>query len=178
MRAVPLLLLGMLSLLAGCGFRPIYAQNGQGASPGLASVRVDRIAERSGQELRMSLQDRFDPTNSQPQKTYALQVTLLPLNYGSAIRTDSTASRNRYDVSATYVLMEIATGKPVMDGTAHAITSYNVLRSDFATSSSENDARKRAVSEIAETIVAQLAVYFDRNAPTMTTPPPKPRDPT
>jgi LPS-assembly lipoprotein len=149
----------------------MYAQSEQGASTALASVRVDRIAERSGQELRISLQDMFDPTGSQLQKTYALQVILLPTAYGAAIRTDGTASRNNYDLRATYILTDISTGKPIIDGTAHAIASFNVLRSDFATASSENDARRRAVSELAVTIQAQLAVYFERGGGT----PPAPR---
>lgn len=152
----------LLPMLAGCGFRPIYAQNDRATSTALAAVRVDRIAERSGQELRIKLQDLFDPTGQQPNKTYALAVSLLLQTYSTSIRTDGTASRNNYDVRATFILTDIASGKPVLDGTAHAISSYNVLRSDYATASSENDARRRTVSELAASIQAQLAVFFDR----------------
>ncbi|MFI4980620.1 MAG: hypothetical protein ACHQIO_09740, partial [Nevskiales bacterium] len=59
-----LLALLPVALLAGCGFRPMYARQDDGrmgpAQAGLAEISVGLIPERAGQELRQALQARFE----------------------------------------------------------------------------------------------------------------------
>jgi len=153
-------------ILAGCGFRPLYGQREAGTNAALSKVRVDLIPNRVGQELRIRLQDAFDPTGSQPNKAYGLTVRLVTSTYSTSIRSDDTPSRNNFDVRAYFTLIDLATRKPVLDSNAHAITSYNVLRSDYATASAETDARTRAVTELTAAIQTRLAVFFDQRART------------
>ncbi len=56
--------LGLAGLLAGCGFRPVYAPAAGGAAGpaavGLSEINVPVIPERFGQLIRQALQDRFE----------------------------------------------------------------------------------------------------------------------
>jgi LPS-assembly lipoprotein len=50
----------------------------------------------------------------------------------------------------------------VHDGIAVVRNSYDLLRNKFATLAAEDDARTRALRELAEEIRTRLAIYFER----------------
>ncbi len=50
-------------LLAGCGFHPLYGAADQAAVAHLPDIFVQPIPERSGQELRLALQQRLAGTS-------------------------------------------------------------------------------------------------------------------
>jgi LPS-assembly lipoprotein len=59
-------------------------------------------------------------------------------------------------------LVDISTGENVLSRPVKAITSYNVLGSQFTTRVSENDAREAALEDLARQIETQIALYLKR----------------
>ncbi|MFO1128905.1 MAG: LPS assembly lipoprotein LptE [Rhodospirillales bacterium] len=160
----------------GCGFHPLYAppSAGDGADGGadravaddLASISISPISNRQGQELRNRL-DRLlhtPGTNGSPGK-YVLNVALGEFQQSLAIRATGLATRTNLYMSATYNMVDSATGGAVLTGSSVAIASYDLLDQDFATITAINDARTRTLERIAGDIRNRLAVHF-ATAPT------------
>jgi len=158
---------GLLALLAlgACGFEPIYADRPGGASRSMKEIRVDPIPDRIGQMLRGELRRLFNPLAEPTAETYLLAVGLVEETMGTAIRKDETVTRVNMSITGNYVLRRADTGDEVAQGTVRATNSYNVLASDFATLAAEDDARARAVREIAAAIQTRLALRLRETKP-------------
>ena len=51
----------------------------------------------------------------------------------------------------------------LLKANAISANSYNILRSEFATLSAENDARARAVRELSDEIRTRIGIYLSRD---------------
>ena len=60
----------------------------------------------------------------------------------------------------SFLLYPAGGGEQLVSGTSQAISSFNILNSEFATMTSEKDARSRATGQLAEDIRTRLAVFF------------------
>ena len=60
------------------------------------------------------------------------------------------------------MLTELQGGEVLFRGNAHAVGSYDAVRSDFATLTAEQDSARRTVREVAEDIRAQISAFFAR----------------
>src|SRR5216683_1029809 len=83
----------------------------------------------------------------------------------SDIIVDTATTRpaiENYGINANYVLTEIASGKPVVNGQTFARVSYDVPGQEqrFARMRGLRDAETRAAKVIADNIQARLASYF------------------
>lgn len=170
--------LGLLAAIvpavaSGCGFRPLYAkrEGRDAAKVDLArtKLRVVRASrpkyDRLGQILHNNLIDRINPSGQPREPLYSLAVKISVHRSGSGLQITEEATRARLTVNASFSLSDVATGKTMMDGKERSINSYNILDSEFATLSAEQDAGKRAVREIADSIKVRLALYFDGRKP-------------
>lgn len=166
--ATPLVvaLLGLsLSLsLGACGFKPLYGHQGNDAnnSPtnlALAQIDVKPIEDRSGQKMRTALQRRLSPKNQAASK-YQLAIKLSESVEDLAIDRTAFATRANLSLTAEYRLVRNADGLQMNTGNLTAVTSYNILTSDFATHAARTDARNRAIEVLADDIQARLALYF------------------
>jgi len=161
---------GGLVLLAvavsGCGFQPLYGRNdaGQRTQDLLATVRIQPLPDRVGQQLHNLLRDRLNPLGQPRKPSYTLQVQISETLEELGVRKDETATRSNLTVFADFELSDAASGKVVFEGRSRSINSYNILESQFATLFSESDARNRALREISDEISNRLAVYFARIA--------------
>ena len=155
------LLLGVV-LLGACGFEPLYAQreNAEAVSE-LSAIKVQRIEDRNGQQLRNYLLDRLNPHGQAEKELYSLYVTLVEDRQDLAIRKDETATRANLIMTARFVLVEIESGVRLLESVSSVTTSFNIVRSEFATLTGENDARRRGVREISDEIRTRLALYFN-----------------
>ena len=89
---------------------------------------------------------------------YRLTVTLTESKVTLAIEKDETATRANLTINAKFTL--VALNNPQFKdfkGSALSTNSYNILTSDFATLSSQNDARNRALRTLAEEIRLRVA---------------------
>lgn len=155
--------LAVMLLLSGCGFHPLYgpAENGA-ASPTerMATVQIAPLPDRIGQQLHNLLRDRLNPGGQPRKPDFELRIDLIESRQELSIRKDETATRANLSLTAQFVLHEIATSEVVLRGQARSVNSYNILTSQFATTSSELNARKRGLREVSEDIRTRLGIYF------------------
>ena len=157
-----LVALGLFALsVAGCGFQPLYSggQNSE-ATAELATVHIAPIADRVGQQLHNHLLDLLNPKGRTRDPRYVLRVILRGSTQNLAVAKSKVATRSNYHLFAMYQLFG-ADGKNLsFKGTSKAVSSYNILTSNFFTLIAENEAKTRAVQVISQDIHTQLAVFF------------------
>lgn len=167
-------LLGAAGLLGltGCGFRPLYAP-GTAADGGngdlvteLAAVRVGPIYERTGQLLRRNLQRRLEDAAPGTSARYQLNVSYTPGVEVLGYRRDGTITRVRYTITGTWDLATLSVPPvPVArsDIPYRAIDSFNIPDLQFFSADSARDAlESRAMEEMSEAIVRQVALALRR----------------
>ena len=155
--------------LGGCGFRPVYgpaAAGRAGASEELAAVAVGPIPERTGQLLRLALQDRLERGATAVAQRYDLTVTLGVNTEGLAIQTGYATSRVRLIGSASWVLTAQDPGRSTLKtGFAREVDGYNVFNNQFFASDLEGETvQRRMMDALAEQVTMQLAMYFQQRA--------------
>jgi LPS-assembly lipoprotein len=163
-------LAGAGSLVAGCGFHPLYAPAAGGeagpAQAELAAIWVPVIPEHAGQFLRQALQRRLEGAGTGAAKRYELDVTFALAADSIGIRSDTTSSRVRVIGNAPWRLITVGlTPQPVANGQAHIVDGYNILDQEYFAAELENETVTQRVAEsLADQIVIQLATYFRRRA--------------
>lgn len=127
----------------------------------MAAIRIDPIADRSGQILRNYLLDRLTPRGAPARPDYVLRVRLQEPRQTLALRRDDVISRVGYSATATFELAE-ASGRRVFTGTSSYTTDYEVTNSEFATLVSAQNARDRVLELVGDDIRNQLAAFLTR----------------
>lgn len=155
-----------LVTLTACGFRPVYGVNRDmpvGVEEKLAEVSISNIPDREGQYLRNALIDRFYRAGRPADPGYALSFQPLTENLSELDITKSAdTTRAQLRIETTMTLNDSHTGNTVLSRRLTAITSYNVLGSEFATRVTEDNARKNALDDLARQVEMQLGLYFRR----------------
>ncbi|MGZ5807940.1 MAG: hypothetical protein ACXWIV_12490 [Croceibacterium sp.] len=165
--------LALAGLLGGC-FEPLYGEKTLAGGPGLnerlRAVTVEPIKAASGTpnariavELQNDLNYNFTGGAGQVGKTHQLTVTLTTQN--QQVIVDLTTARpdvQVFGINASYTLIEVATGKPVVSGSTFARVSYDNpgQQQRFANARGQRDAENRAAKVISENIKSRLASYF------------------
>lgn len=147
---------------AGCGFQPLYSRKSGVAAPGLATIGIEPIANRIGQQLHNQLLDKLTPLGPPAAPRYVLRVTLSESLQSLAVRKDDVATRANLVMNANFKLARVSDNSIVLSSSAISANSYNILSQEFATLSAENDARARAVRELSDEIRIRIAIYLSR----------------
>lgn len=150
--------------LASCGFEPLYgthqnASAGGGNSP-LSAVAIDPIDGLVGQQFKAALEDRFNPTGAPTPSLYGLTVNVKATKTPTVIEPDGTISRYNLLLDSNYTLYRKADGAKLRSDHVRRTTSYNLSDADFSDFISENDAMRRALTELSEDYRLRLAAYF------------------
>lgn len=165
--------LGLAAGLAGC-FQPLYGDHsptsGTSLRGALASVEVVPIEAPGGTPLaRIAVEFRNDLTFALYQgagpapPVYRL---LARLGTGaSSLIVDPNTGRPEYDVvavDASYQLVEIASGKPVLTGNATSRVTYDIpgQQQRFNIIRGQRNSQSRATQVVVEQIRNRLASYF------------------
>ncbi|MEO1309923.1 MAG: hypothetical protein AAFV51_03005 [Pseudomonadota bacterium] len=161
MRALALLI---AIALAGCGFRPMYAE-GTGAVAGLNSLALGRTtgledAVRAFNDSAIGLFPA-DPASAR----YRVNVQLQSRRRAVSVQTDDSVTRNDYVVTADWRIVAPETGEVVYRGTSQATASFSILDAQYAAYVSELDALKRAAGVVATDINRRSAAFFATNGP-------------
>jgi LPS-assembly lipoprotein len=156
------LIAGLALLLAGCGFHPLYGEQdgGKAVLPELASISVDSIPDRSGQELTNELRDVFNPRGLTVPARYRLQIGLTKHTQNLMTRPNTSASRTDLSMTASWALTRLSDKKIVLQGSAKATTGHDVLTNEYANVVGDNTDMAAAVSEVSDQIQEDLALYF------------------
>jgi LPS-assembly lipoprotein len=167
-----LLALALAGLTAGC-FQPLYGNNaagGPGIGDKLSAVEVAPVGSpngtrlsRVGGEVRNELMYELTGGGAAGTASYRLDIRLTS-SVQSVIVDINTArpDMQNYAIDATYTLIEVGTGKPVVNGTTFSRVSYNIpgQQQRFAGDRGLRDAENRAAKVIADNIRSRLASYF------------------
>ncbi len=145
------LLVGAVAVLAGCGFTPIYGENGS-ASNLRGKVAYDTPDTLDGYHLRERLQRRLGQTKT-AQYQLTVRTTLSSSSVG--IAEDSTVLRATLTGSATFSLVD-STGAVVTNGTVETFSGYSTTGNVVSTRSAEEDAHERLSIALADLIVAHI----------------------
>jgi len=167
------MVLGAAGLLAGC-FEPLYGSNpsvgGESIRDKLAEVLIPPIPVRQGTpqarlavELRNALQYDFNGAGGAVAPTHRLDIVVSPVDI--TVILDPVSGRPIEEiggVTATYKLVEIATGKVVLTDSTFSHVGYDIPGSQqrFAKQRAQLNAEDRAVGVAAEAIRNRLASYF------------------
>jgi LPS-assembly lipoprotein len=164
MRRLAALLPALLLLpLGACTLRPLYGgQQGERVEAVLHSVSVAPIEGQSGWLVRNKLRDRLG--NFDGASAYRLMVTLDDNITAFGIRGDRAATYERRTLRARYQLVEASTGAVLLDATASSDAGIDIVSSEYATVAAEQTALERLSDQLADQIVARLALYASRTA--------------
>ncbi len=157
MRLLPLFLASLL--LSACGLKPLYSGGSQGQVASLlGAVSVDAIEGKNGWLMRNALNDRLG-AGAEGGVRYRLVVKLDDQIEGFGVRADDTVTRERRTLRARYQLIDLESGKTVLDATAGSDAGIDVVSSEYATISAENTALENLTQKVAEQIVTRLSLY-------------------
>ena len=151
----------LLLALSGCGLSPMYAGGGNGVvAQDLAAVEVPPIQGKAGWLVRNALNDRLGQSGGHGAPRYRLDVLLDDKLEGLGLIRDDTVSRERRTLRARYQLVDLASGDIVLDATAGSDTGIDVVSSEYATITAEHAALENLSTEVADRIVARLALIL------------------
>lgn len=157
-------------LLTGCGFSPLYGtRHDTGAAAvgsGFDAIFIANIPDRQGQYLRNALIDRLYAHGRPAAPRYTL--TIAPVNQKKRdldITKSASATRAQLRLDTTMTLSDNVDGKVLLKRDLLAITSYNILQSQFTTRVSQDDAQRSGLDDLARQIEQQLALYFSKGGP-------------
>ena len=157
-----LISLAALTLLTGCGFKPIYGSAGaSNVGTKLSTIKVALIQDRIGQQLRNLLLDRINPGGTPRQPNYQLSVQIAQTKHELAVKKSEISTRANLVFTANFQLQGLGRfSDRSFSGNSKIVTSYNILSSNFGTLVAEKDARRRAVRELSDGIINRLAAYL------------------
>lgn len=153
--------------LTGCGFTPLYGNHSAGANQSvraqLSGVYIANIADQSGQYLRNALMDRFY-AQGRPGTPAAYNLNVASVAESRSeldITKTSDSTRAQLYMTTSFVLND-GKGQPLLTRSLTAVTSYNILDSQFTTRVAEDAARRQALDDLARQIETHLLLYFNR----------------
>lgn len=136
-------------------------------SADLSSIEVARIPDRPGQTLRNQLRDRLNPAGLTTPRRYTLQVALGEYIRELALERSGLATRGNLTMVANYSLIDDTTGQVLFTASSRTQASYNILAgqptSQFSSLTAQQDARNRALTELAGAIPIRLGVFFEKH---------------
>jgi LPS-assembly lipoprotein len=137
----------------------MYAGGGSGAvAQGLAAVEVPPIRGKAGWLVRNALRDRLGQAGSPGAARYRLDVLLDDKLEGLGLISDDTIGRERRTLRARYQLVDLASGEIVLDASAGSDAGIDVVSSEYATIAAEDTALENLSNDVADRIVARLAL--------------------
>jgi LPS-assembly lipoprotein len=154
-------LLGGPLALSGCGFAPLYAQ--QGLTTSLSDVALDLPDTRTGFFLGQDLRNGL-ATDGVPPKPYLLSVTMTERHFNIGYRVDETTTRSEITSNVVYVLTNAQTGTTLLRDTFTETVTYDTSTSPFTGVVSQQDAQERIATAVAQKLQADLALYFHDHA--------------
>ncbi len=158
-----LLLLLAAPLLASCGLRPLYGGASSPAVETLGAVEIGDIPGRAGYLMRGALEERLRAVGREAPR-YRLEVTLDDEITGFGVRADNAVTRERRTLRARFQLVTTDRGTVLLDATAGSDAGIDVVSSEYATIAAEQTALERLTEQIADQIVARIALYASRRA--------------
>jgi LPS-assembly lipoprotein len=156
---------GLLCVLAGCGWTPLYADRETGpADEELRAVKVAPVPERIGQRLALALRNSLNPEGVPTPQKYVLNTTLQTARSDLGIQSTGIGTRGKLDVTANFTVADLKTGAGLLNNSSHVAESFDIVANEYASLVAEDDARTRAVEELRRDMLTRLTLFFQRRA--------------
>lgn len=142
---------------------PIGTKIDQTSQASLDQIGIDIIPDAEGVYLRNELMDRFYRGGYRAEKAYRLSIQ--PLHETKKdfdVTVDSEATRRQLTIKTVMRLIDEASGEELLRRNVKAISSYDVIGSQFTTRVARQDAREAALNDIARQIELQITLFFNR----------------
>ena len=146
-------------MLTGCGFHPLYAPSGtHDWDPDLAAIDVLPISDRPGQILALALREDLNPRGVSVPKRWDLQTGLRVTRTDLGIQRNATATTSEITVSAIFQITDQG-GRIIYSSSSSAVGSFDLVNDAYATQVAAQDARDRAIRQVADEMVLRLAIF-------------------
>lgn len=145
-------ILGLLVLLTGCGFTPVYGPGGTGTALH-GKIEVNELNSPYGYLLVRNLETRLGRA-SDPQ--YQLTTDLFVGSQGQAITESGAITRYSLVGKVDYWLRRTGSEDILVSGNVENFTGYSATGSTVETLASERDAAERLMAILANQISAEL----------------------
>ncbi len=165
----PILVCFSMLPLTGCGFQPMYGDystaaqkttNGNKSAPLLSQIAIDMIPDREGQTLRNHLIDSLYKNGTPSNPVANLHIDKLDeIKTELDLTKSSESTRAQLRIKTIMTLTDVTSGKIVLTRNLQAISSYNILESEFATRVTEESARQSAIADLARQVELNLSLY-------------------
>lgn len=157
----------MCYVVSACGFQPLYGSTGDAnAIANFSEIRVAPAKDRIGQLFTNELKHLLNPLREPIKPTYRLTSKITESTTSLAVKKSSLATRANLIATVNYNLISTRNGHVVSSGSNKITVSYNIYSAEYATLAAEKDARKRAVTELAQDTRLQLGAFFKNAAQT------------
>jgi hypothetical protein len=93
---------------------------------------------------------------------YILSVTTSEGRRITSTRPDGTGTRADLVIAARFTLRDATSDLVVFSERSESVATYNLLTARYASVSSEDEARRRAVELVADQIALQVALFLNR----------------
>ena len=135
----------------------MYTGGSQGhIARALSDVQVSPIDGQSGWIVRNALVDRLGSVGAATPR-YRLDVRLDERLQGLGLLADDAVTRERRTMRARYQLVEMRSGKILLDATAGADAGIDIVSSEYAVIAAEQTALENIAREVAGQMVTSVA---------------------
>jgi len=142
----------------------MYAGGGKGAvAQGLAAIDVSPIEGKAGWLVRNALVDRLGTDNKGGTARYRLDIRLDDKLEGLALLSDDTIGRERRTLRARYQLVDMSSGRIVLDASDGSDAGIDVVSSEYAVIAAENTALENLSKDVADRIVTRVAMQIRKS---------------
>ncbi|MCP5381471.1 MAG: hypothetical protein H6912_03815 [Kordiimonadaceae bacterium] len=151
----------------------MYGQNSEGdvgLAQVMANIKIDQIRNVSGRQERLSqllqnnLNERISPLTSNGSAiSYLLKADYDVQEAGYGIREDETVTLQNLKLTVDFSLVDVDQDQAIMDGTARAIVTYDLVRSDYSNKIARETSLERLSEEVANQIITRIGTYLNEN---------------
>jgi len=135
----------------------MYAGGGNGeVARAVSAVEVSAIEGKAGWLVRNALSDRLGAAGKATPR-YRLDVRLDEKLQGLGLLSDDAISRERRTLRARYQLVDLQSGKIMLDATAGADAGIDIVSSEYAVIAAEQTALENISHQVADQIVTRVA---------------------
>lgn len=161
-----------LLALASCGFKPMYGQHAVGGAElaqVMANISIDPVRSQSGRQERLSqliennLKDRISPLNATGETSYILRTNYEVVEQGYGIREDESVTLINLRLIVGFELVDIDSDDAIMDGTARAIVTYDLVQSDLSNMTARQTSLERLAEEASNQVITRVGTFLSNN---------------
>lgn len=150
--------------LSGC-IHPLYGSSsgGEELQAKLSGIVIDEVPDRFGHYLVQELGFDLNGSGKEGTARYRLSITTSESVQPAVVNSlTGVATSATLFGTATFHLVETATGKDVLTGVAQATASYSRNDQRFASVRAARDAEIRVAEQLAEQIKTRIAARLSR----------------